>query len=140
MNQPLHRFKAELFKALGSPARIRILELLRFGEKTVGEIQAFLGTEGPSVSQQLAVLRAKDVVVGRREGTNVYYSVRDPQVFRLLDVARGIFENHLISLQAMAEEQLREDDAMAAAQQEDSAGGARTPQAANAPRREQSPA
>lgn len=122
MNQPLHRFKAELFRTLGNPARIKILELLRFGEKTVSELQASLEIGGPAVSQQLAILRAKDIVVGRKEGTNVFYSVRDPQVFQLLDVARAIFEGHLVDLQAMAEEQLREDEALAAAHQGGDAG------------------
>jgi len=122
MNQPLHRFKAELFKALGNPARIKILEVLRLGEKTVSELQATLEMGGPAVSQQLAILRAKDIVVGRKKGTNVYYSVQDPQVFQLLDVARAIFEGHLIGLQTMAEEQLREDEALAAAYQGADAG------------------
>jgi hypothetical protein len=61
------------------------------------------------VSQQLAVLRAKNIVDTRRAGTSVYYSVRDPQVFQLLDVARDIFNNHLIDLQAMLESQARDD-------------------------------
>jgi DNA-binding transcriptional ArsR family regulator len=100
-HQPLHRFKAEFFRALGHPARLRILELLRPGERTVSELQAELEIEASSVSQQLAVLRAKNIVDTRRAGTSVYYSVRDPQIFQLLDVAREIFNNHLIDLQAM---------------------------------------
>ena len=102
-HQPLHRFKAEFFQALGHPARLRILELLRVGERTVSELQVELAIEASSVSQQLAVLRAKNIVDTRRAGTSVYYSVRDPQIFQLLDVARGIFNNHLIDLQAMLE-------------------------------------
>jgi ArsR family transcriptional regulator len=97
----LHRFKAEFFRALGHPARLRILELLRDCERTVSELQVELGLEGSSVSQQLAVLRAKNIVDTRRAGTSVFYSVRDPQIFELLDVAREIFNNHLIDLQAM---------------------------------------
>lgn len=102
-HQPLHRFKAEFFRALGHPARLRILELLRERERTVSELQAELAIEGSSVSQQLAVLRARSIVDTRRAGTSVYYSVRDPQIFQLLDVAREIFNNHLIDLQAMLE-------------------------------------
>jgi ArsR family transcriptional regulator len=102
-NQPLHRFKAEFFRALGHPARLRILELLRERERNVSELQTALEIEASSVSQQLAVLRAKNIVDTRRVGTSVYYSVRDPQVFQLLDVARQIFNNHLIDLQAMLE-------------------------------------
>jgi DNA-binding transcriptional ArsR family regulator len=108
--QQLHRFKAEFFRALGHPARLRILELLRNGEQSVSELQTELEIEASSVSQQLAVLRAKNIVDTRRAGTSVYYSVRDPQIFQLLDVARDIFNNHLIDLQAMLETQTRDDD------------------------------
>ena len=102
----LQGFKAELFKALGHPVRIRILELLRTGEsgeRTVSELQALLDIEASSVSQQLAVLRSRNLVLGRKEGTSVFYSVADPQVFDLLDIARSIFDRHLTTLQAMAE-------------------------------------
>jgi len=104
-HQPLHRFKAEFFRALGHPARLRILELLRSGERSVSELQSDLEIDSSSVSQQLGVLRAKNIVDTRRAGTSVYYSVRDAQVFQLLDVAREIFNNHLIDLQAMLESQ-----------------------------------
>jgi DNA-binding transcriptional ArsR family regulator len=108
-HQPLHRFKAEFFRALGHPARLRILELLRPGEMAVSELQAALEIEASSVSQQLAILRAKNIVNTRRAGTSVYYSVRDPQIFQLLDVAREIFNNHLIDLQSMLETQTLAD-------------------------------
>jgi DNA-binding transcriptional ArsR family regulator len=101
MNQALHRFKAEFFKALGHPARLVILEQLRTGQKSVNELQAVLGIEQSSVSQQLAVLRNKNIVESRKEGTTVYYTVRDPMIFQLLDIARAIFNNHLIDTQAM---------------------------------------
>ena len=107
--QSLHRFKAEFFRSLGHPTRLRILELLRDRELSVSELQVELEIESSSVSQQLAVLRAKNIVDTRRAGTNVYYSVRDPQVFQLLDVAREIFNNHLIDLQAMLEREGRDD-------------------------------
>lgn len=98
----LQGFKAELFKALGHPVRIRILELLRGGERTVSELQSQLAIEGSSVSQQLAVLRSRQLIAGRKEGTSVYYRVIDQRVFDLLDIAREIFEGQLISLQEMA--------------------------------------
>ncbi|MBI3969198.1 MAG: winged helix-turn-helix transcriptional regulator [Chloroflexi bacterium] len=97
-------FKSELFKALAHPARIRMLQILRSGERTVSELQAQLEIEASSVSQQLAVLRAKHIVDSRKDGTSVYYRVHDPKVFELLDVARAIFANHISDLQAMAEE------------------------------------
>ena len=95
---------------LGHPARLRILELLRSGERSVSELQAELEIDSSSVSQQLAVMRAKNIVDTRRAGTSVYYSVRDPQIFQLLDVARDIFNNHLIDLQSMFEIQARADE------------------------------
>jgi ArsR family transcriptional regulator len=105
VTQPLHRFKAEFFKALAHPARIRILELLRDVERTVSELQAQLEMEPSSVSQQLAVLRGKNIVQTRKVGTSVYYSVRDPQVYVLLDAAREIFNSHLAELQTMLEQE-----------------------------------
>ena len=114
MNQPLHRFKAEFFKALAHPARIKILEFLRGGERTVGEIQAFLEIEPAATSQQLGVLRLKNIVVTRKDGSSVFYAVRDPAVFELLDVARRIFNNHLIDTRDMLAELAREDTTAAA--------------------------
>jgi ArsR family transcriptional regulator len=102
MPHSLQGFKAELFKALGHPIRIRILERLRSGERTVSELQSLLEIESSTVSQQLALLRARDIVVGRKQGSSVYYSVVDPLIFDLLDVARMIFNNHLAGLQNAA--------------------------------------
>lgn len=104
MNRSLQTFKADFFKALANPTRIRILELLREGERAVGDLQARLEIDSPGVSQQLAVLRAKDIVQTRKEGTSVYYSVRDRRIFQLLDVAREIFDSHIVELQAMLDE------------------------------------
>lgn len=100
----LQTFKADLFKALGHPVRIRMLELLRTGEQTVSELQAQLAIDASSVSQQLAVLRNRRLIVGRKQGTSVYYRTVDEQVFELLDIARMMFDRHLLALQAMAEE------------------------------------
>lgn len=104
MNQSLQRFKAEFFKALAHPTRIRILELLRNGEKSVGELQQQLASEGSTISQQLAILRMKNLVETRKAGNSIYYRLRDPQVNELLDVARRIFESHVIELRSMTAE------------------------------------
>ena len=112
----LQTFKADLFKALGHPVRIRILELLRTGEQGVSDLQAALDIDISSVSQQLAVLRSRQLVLGRKQGTSVYYRVVDEQIFELLDIARMMFDRHVLSLQAMA----AEDDAQ---QLDASAGG-----------------
>jgi DNA-binding transcriptional ArsR family regulator len=94
----LSQFKAEFFKALAHPLRIRILDALRTGEIGVNELCVRLGVEQSTLSQQLAVLRTRDIVVARKSGNNVFYSVKDPATFRLLDVAKQIFNNHLINV------------------------------------------
>ena len=94
----LSQFKAEFFKALAHPLRIRILDELRRGEVGVNDLCARLDVEQSTLSQQLAVLRNRNIVVGRKEGQSVLYSVRDPEIFKLLDVAKKIFNNHLIDV------------------------------------------
>lgn len=96
MNLEMQKFKAEFFKALAHPLRIRILELLSEGDKNVNEIQSLIGSEGSSVSQQLTVLRAKNIVTGTKDGNRVIYSLRDPLIIELLQVAKQIFNNHLV--------------------------------------------
>jgi len=102
----LQNFKAELFKALSHPTRIRILELLREGEKSVSQLQLALGAEGSTVSQQLAILRMKNLVDTRRAGNAIYYRLKDPQIADLLDAARRIFEAHVIQLQSLSQDEL----------------------------------
>ena len=94
----LSHFTAEFFKALSHPLRVKILDTLRSGEIGVNELSARLKVEQSTLSQQLAVLRKSSIVVGRKEGQNVYYSVPDPAIFRLLDDARQVFNNHLIDI------------------------------------------
>lgn len=101
MSGSLQNFKAEFFKALAHPVRIKILESLVDGEKSVTELQTILGLDQSGVSQQLSVLRAKGILVSRKNGTTVYYTVRDPLVFQLLEIARNIFNNHLIDTKDM---------------------------------------
>ncbi|AYA77470.1 ArsR/SmtB family transcription factor [Robertmurraya sp. P23] len=96
MNLEMQQFKAEFFKALAHPLRIRILELLAEGDKNVNEIQTLIGSEGSSVSQQLTILRAKNIVSGTKEGNKVIYTLKDPMIIELLAVARQIFNNHLV--------------------------------------------
>jgi DNA-binding transcriptional ArsR family regulator len=104
----LQAFKAEFFKALAHPVRIHILELLRSGERSVQDLQGALGLDQSTVSQQLAVLRAKNIVRARKEGTTVRYAVVDPLIGDLLDVARGIFNRQLIGTQVLLRELTRE--------------------------------
>lgn len=103
MYQEIQEFKADFFKALAHPLRIKILEVLAQGDRTVNEIQSILGSEGSAVSQQLAILRSKNVVYGMKDGTSVIYSLRDPQIKDLLRVAKQIFDNHLVNSISMLE-------------------------------------
>src|SRR5690349_11136458 len=99
----LQIWKAEFFKALAHPARIRILECLREGEKSAGEVLDSLGMEQSNGSQHLAVLRNKGIVVARREGANVVYSVRDPLLYQILDLLRQYFYEHLNEMRSLLE-------------------------------------
>ena len=100
----LSNFKAEFFKALAHPLRISILDALRSGELTVNEISQRFEVEAANASQQLAILRNRNIVVARKKGSSVYYSISDKTVFKLLDVARDIFNNHLVGVRSMLEE------------------------------------
>jgi DNA-binding transcriptional ArsR family regulator len=104
MRQQLSEFKADFFKALAHPLRISILDALRDGELTVNEISQRFDVEQANASQQLAVLRNRNIVVTRKEGANVYYSVSDKSIFKLLDAAKEIFNHHLVGVRSMLEE------------------------------------
>jgi DNA-binding transcriptional ArsR family regulator len=90
LNRPLSEIKADLFKALGHPARVRALEVLTDGERTVGELQPLVGIESSHLSQQLGVLRRAGLVTTRKEGSSVVYALRDPLVAELLAVAKQL--------------------------------------------------
>jgi DNA-binding transcriptional ArsR family regulator len=104
----LRGFKAQFFRALAHPVRIRILELLVRGGRTVQELQEALGLDQPIVSQQLVVLRNQRIVQTQKEGLFVRYTLRDPLIGELLDVARRIFNNHLVTTGGMLRELRRE--------------------------------
>lgn len=109
MYSDMQSFKAEFFKALAHPLRIRILEILAEGDRSVNEIQTLVGSEGSAVSQQLQVLRAKNIVSGTKEGNKVIYTLKDPMIIELLAVARQIFNNHLVNTITILD-QLKEDE------------------------------
>ena len=101
MPQQVANFKAEFFKALAHPVRIGILDCLRGGEKGVGELSEMLQLEPANVSQQLAILRFRNIVTGRKSGSSVFYSVSDPALFKMLDVAKEIANNQLLGVREM---------------------------------------
>lgn len=104
----LQAFKADFFRALAHPIRIRILETLGAGDRNVQELQEALDLDQPIVSQQLAVLRGKNIVTSRKVGTTVRYALSDPLITKLLMLAREIFNNHLVDSQSMLKELQRE--------------------------------
>jgi DNA-binding transcriptional ArsR family regulator len=105
---PLQTFKAQFFRALAHPVRIKILEILVRGDRTVQELQEALQLEQPVVSQQLSVLRNQGVVTSDKHGLSVRYALRDPAVGELLDVARRIFNKHFADSRGMLRELQRE--------------------------------
>ncbi len=98
---PIHRIKAEFFRALGNPARVRVLELLKGGEMTVGDLQAELGIDSSGASQHLSAMRRQGILEARKEGTSVYYRVRDPRIFQMLESARQVIGSHLEEANAL---------------------------------------
>lgn len=104
----LQAFKAQFFRALAHPTRVRLLEILVRGGRTVQELQEATTLDQPTVSQQLAVLRNQNIVAAQKEGGSVRYTVRDPLVSELLDLARRIFNNHLANTRGLLRELQRE--------------------------------
>ena len=101
MQDALRRFKAQLFQALAHPTRIAIIEALRDGELTAGRLQEQLKVEQANMSQHLAVLRGRHVVVTRKAGNQVFYSLRDPVLIEVLELLRRYFYSHLNETLAM---------------------------------------
>ena len=99
--EQLRRFKADVFQALAHPTRIRIIECLRDGDLSVGAILDRIGVEPANGSQHLALLRAKQLVSTRKEGNQVFYSLRDPLVLEVLDTMKRYFLAHLSESIAM---------------------------------------
>ncbi|HET7348480.1 MAG TPA: metalloregulator ArsR/SmtB family transcription factor [Acidobacteriaceae bacterium] len=107
----LRQFKTEIFQALANPTRIAILDELRDGELTVGDLGKRLSVEQSNLSQHLAIMRARQILIGRKSGSQVFYSVRDPLIFKLLDLMRVYFQNQvsesIVLLEAMEDKPRR---------------------------------
>jgi ArsR family transcriptional regulator len=95
MQDALRQFKADFFQALAHPTRIAIVEQLRNGELSTGALIDRLGIEQANASQHLAVLRSKNIVINRKAGNQVFYSVRDPLIIDVLDIMRRYFHAHM---------------------------------------------
>ena len=95
MQTLLRSYKASLFQALSHPTRIAIVEALREGPLSAGAIQDQLGIEQANLSQHLAILRSRQIVVNRKEGNQVFYSLRSPVLSEVLDIMRSYFQANL---------------------------------------------
>lgn len=111
MQDALRRFKADIFQALAHPTRIAILELLSGGELSAGVLIEKLGMEQANVSQHLAILRSKQLVLNRKAGNQVFYSVRDPLILDVLALMRRYFQVHLKEALGMLDEMERPSEA-----------------------------
>jgi ArsR family transcriptional regulator len=98
-----YEFKAEFFKVVANPLRIRILDALRDGPQSVGALRVRLEAEQATLSQHLGILRARNFVVTNRRGTAIFYEISDPAIWKLLDSAREIFDNQLVNVRTTLE-------------------------------------
>jgi DNA-binding transcriptional ArsR family regulator len=98
---PIYELKAEFFRMLGHPARVRILELLRGGERSVSYLQEALELDSSGTSQHLTAMRRQGLLVSRRDGKSVLYSVKDPRIFQVLASAREVLTTHLEETSAL---------------------------------------
>jgi len=106
---PIYALKADFFRVLGHPARVRLLQLLRGGEQSVGALRDALELDSSGTSQHLAALRAQGLVVSRKEGTSVYYRVKDPRTLELLELAKEIIAGALEDNRALLDNLAVED-------------------------------
>ena len=104
MHNALRQFKADIFQGLAHPTRIAIVELLRKDEMAAGKIIEILNLEQANASQHLSVLRAKQIVVSRKIGNQVYYSLRDPVLAKVLELLRRYFFSQLSETATMLNE------------------------------------
>jgi DNA-binding transcriptional ArsR family regulator len=110
LHRPLSEIKADLFKALAHPARVRALEVLVEGERTVSDLQPLVGIESSHLSQQLGVLRRAGLVTTRKEGSSVVYALADPLVGELLAVAKQFLWASLSQTKGLLDELSAEVD------------------------------
>lgn len=103
MSDSLRRFKSEIFQALAHPTRIAIVEILQSGEMSAGKLIESLTLEQANASQHLSILRAKNIVVNRKAGNQVFYSLRDPALIQVLDILRQYFYSQLSETKNMLE-------------------------------------
>jgi ArsR family transcriptional regulator len=112
VGESLRQFKTEIFQALAHPTRIAIVETLRDGEMSAGKLIEKLQLEQANASQHLSILRAKQILVNRKAGNQVFYSLRDPALIEVLDILRRYFYSQLSNTRSMLEEVGQEEAAV----------------------------
>lgn len=94
-NKTLFELQAEVCKTLSSPKRLEIINALKEGEKTVGELVDILGVPKANVSQHLAVMRLKGILNSRRDGVNIYYRIANPKVIQACVLMREVLTEQM---------------------------------------------
>lgn len=102
LGRRIYQLHAELCKTLSNPIRLEILNLLRDGEKSVGELVAFTGVRQATISQHLAVLRQRGVVATRRERVNTLYGIVNPKIIKACDIIREVLFEQIESMEKLA--------------------------------------
>ncbi len=102
-NKRVFELHAGICRTLAHPKRLEILSLLRKGELPVGELAERMGVSLPNVSQHLAVLRDKGIVMTRRKGVNIYYQVAEPKIIQACDLMRDVLLDQLVQSAELAE-------------------------------------
>jgi DNA-binding transcriptional ArsR family regulator len=106
---PIYALKADFFRVLGHPVRVRMLQVLRDGERSVGSLQDELELDSSSTSQHLAALRGQGLLESRKEGTSVFYRVKDPRTLELLELAKQIIAAARVDNQVLLDDLAVED-------------------------------
>src|SRR5579859_1464479 len=98
----LYDMRARICQVLADPKRLRLIDALRDGERTVGELADTLGASYPNVSQHLNVMRDAGLVTPRRDGTTIFYRLAYPQITQACDIVRDVLRTQLSDMAALA--------------------------------------
>lgn len=101
MKNDIYQMRAEIFKVLGHPTRLKLLDLLKEGEKCVCEICPEMEMEQPNISQHLALLKERGIVDSRKEGLKVYYWIVNKEIFKVIDCVNKVIKKRLSTVKSM---------------------------------------
>jgi DNA-binding transcriptional ArsR family regulator len=95
MEERVLELKAEILKALAQPTRLKILELLRHGERCICEIVPAINGEQSNISRHISLMQKSHLVTTRKDGVKVMVTVRDPEIFKILDRVSAILRHQM---------------------------------------------